>query len=165
MATVNADTWATELGVLSAKPPRLITTGKEVERGASGGVSLLGSLASLGGATLVAILASLFLRQVSQAPGMELSAISLLYVSLAVISGGLFGSFFDSLLGATVQAIYTCPQCHKETERYPRHSCGAPTLHTRGWLWLNNDMVNFSASVTGAGIAIMVWYLLNSCLF
>ena len=60
MAAVNADTWSTELGVLSPVPPRLITSGAKVERGTSGGISLSGTLAALAGATLVGIVAILF---------------------------------------------------------------------------------------------------------
>ena len=52
MATVNADTWATELGVLSKRPPRLITTWRVVEAGSSGGISFLGTMASLSGVRL-----------------------------------------------------------------------------------------------------------------
>ena len=59
MAAVNADTWATELGVLSRTPPRLITSGKVVERGTSGGVSLAGTLAALGGAAVIGLAAAL----------------------------------------------------------------------------------------------------------
>jgi len=148
MAAVNADTWATELGVLNPSPPRLITNGKAVERGTSGAVSLGGSLAALGGAGLVAVLAALFTDQT--AGGMLLAA----------TLGGVAGSFFDSWLGATIQAIYWCPTCSKETERYPQHTCGSETNHYRGWRWLDNDWVNGLASLAGAVVALLVWLLL-----
>jgi uncharacterized protein (TIGR00297 family) len=148
MAAVNADTWATELGVLNPTPPRLITNGKTVERGSSGAVSLWGSLAALSGAGLIALLAALF-------SGAEAGVIL-----LAGVLGGLCGSFFDSLLGATVQAIYWCPSCGKETERNPRHTCGSETAPYRGWRWLDNDWVNGLASLAGALVASGVWQLL-----
>src|SRR5689334_14742571 len=53
LAAVNADTWATELGVLNPGPPRLLThPGREVEKGTSGAVSLFGTVAALAGAAL-----------------------------------------------------------------------------------------------------------------
>jgi uncharacterized protein (TIGR00297 family) len=60
LAAVNADTWATELGVLNPTPPRLITDlRKRVEKGTSGGISLWGTGASLLGSALIALLAIL----------------------------------------------------------------------------------------------------------
>ncbi|MBC8504885.1 MAG: DUF92 domain-containing protein [Chloroflexi bacterium] len=146
MATVNADTWATELGLLNPKPPRLITNGRVVEAGTSGGISLLGTLATLGGAALIGLVGAAF--------SLGAGAWTLL---LAATLGGVSGSLFDSLLGATVQAIYYCPSCQKETERHPTHSCESHTQQIRGWSWLDNDLVNFLASVEGAGIAVVLW--------
>ncbi|RPI82978.1 MAG: DUF92 domain-containing protein [Chloroflexi bacterium] len=149
MAAVNADTWATELGVLSSQPPRLVTTGVVVERGSSGGITRMGNYAALGGAALIALVGGSFLPDAGQ------FIRYFIFVSFA----GTAGSIFDSFLGATVQAIYTCPACSKETERHPRHICGTETVHKRGWRWLNNDLVNFACSLVGAVIAAGLWLL------
>ncbi len=140
MAAANGDTWATEIGVLSRKAPRLITTGKVVEMGTSGGITALGTLATLGGALLVGVIAAL------SGPGDA-------GLAAAVTAGGLAGSLFDSWLGATVQAIYFCPVCMKETERHPQHTCGATTYLVRGLPWMNNDVVNFLCTAAGAAVA------------
>jgi len=153
MAAVNADTWSTELGVLNPSFPRLITSGKEVEQGTSGGISLFGSLAAFGGAMLIAVLTGLF------SIGELFSWVNFLVIILAVTLSGLGGAFFDSLLGATLQAIYWCPNCHKETERSMYHTCGSRTTQKRGWVLINNDVVNFSASLIGAILAYWIWYL------
>jgi len=145
MAAVNADTWATELGVLNPAPPRLITTGKVVERGTSGGISLWGSLAALAGGLLIGILAGWV------SPGENAWALA-----GAAALGGMAGSFFDSFLGATLQGIYYCPRCQKETERSPQHACGAETIHRRGWRLINNEVVNFACSLAGALAALLV---------
>jgi uncharacterized protein (TIGR00297 family) len=142
LAAVNADTWATELGVLNPTPPLMITDlRKHVEKGTSGGVSLSGTLASLLGAAVIALPAAWFAKDWSL----------FAWISLA----GLVGSLFDSFLGATIQAMYFCPADQKETEKHPLHTCGTETIHIRGWKWLDNDWVNFACSAFGALIALM----------
>jgi uncharacterized protein (TIGR00297 family) len=144
MATVNADTWATELGVLSKSPPRLITTGRVVAVGTSGGVTLFGTFIALCGALLIAMLAAM----------VEVNG-KWFVVSVAGTIAGLLGSLFDSLLGATAQAIYFCDHDQKETEARV-HRCGNATRLIRGWRWLDNDGVNFLASVAGSAMAVCI---------
>ena len=143
LAAVNADTWATELGVLNPTPPRMITDlRKRVEKGTSGGISLFGTLASLLGASTIALPAAFFSNDWSL----------LLLISFA----GLAGSLLDSLLGATAQAMYYCPTDKKETEKHPLHTCGTETVHLRGWKWLNNDWVNFACGACGILVALLL---------
>ncbi len=142
LAAANADTWATELGVLAGTRPRLITNFKRlVDTGASGGISMAGTLAALGGSLLIAVCAVLL------GPSLDWRDV------VAIAVGGLAGSIADSILGATVQAIYYCPEDKRETEKHPLHSCGTPTTLVRGWRWVNNDWVNGACTATGALLA------------
>lgn len=168
LAAANADTWATELGVLNRTPPRLITTGRPVEPGTSGGISWTGVLAALSGSAIIAGLAVLFwqghvvthaslpgwlaLALGADEPGISPGAAA---ATLALITlAGLGGSLLDSFLGATVQSIYFCPACQKETERYPLHTCGTETRPLRGWRWMNNDWVNALCTLGGSLLAL-----------
>ena len=154
LATVTADTWATEIGVLAAHAPRLITTGRRVPAGSSGGVTRRGLLAALAGAMFIGLAVFVLVQGAALATsGMWLLS-DWIVIPVAVV-GGFAGATFDSLLGASVQVIYYCEFCETETER-PVHPCGHEVRHLRGWRWLNNDGVNFAASVIGALVAALV---------
>jgi uncharacterized protein (TIGR00297 family) len=138
MATVAADTWATELGVLFGGTPRVITTLKPAPKGTSGAVSAYGTLAALAAAVSVALVF-----------GVVNASLSWQFV-LLICLGGLFGCVCDSVLGATVQRMYHGSE--GLTER-PHGPDGTPYSLIRGWRWLNNDMVNFISSLAGALLA------------
>ena len=158
LAAANADTWATELGVFSRRLPVMITSlRRPVERGTSGAVSAAGTLASLAGAALIGAAGAVLWggRLALDVP------LSQRVAGLAIITlAGLCGSLFDSLLGATLQAIYHCPNCDRHTERHPRHHCGATTQQIRGLPWLDNDRVNLAATLFAPLLALGLGLLL-----
>ena len=155
LAAASADTWATELGILSRSDPILITSGKRVAKGTSGGVSLVGGAASFLGASGIAMV---FLFLFTQGSGSSVTP-STLWLALGVVLSGFLGSLADSLLGATLQAIYYCPKCMKETEKHPLHVCGSQTQLLRGIRWLNNDWVNFLCTLS-AVVFVLLFSLL-----
>ncbi len=139
LAAASADTWGTEVGVLSPSPPRDLLRWQPVPPGTSGAVSAWGLGAAAGGSLWMGFLALWGSTPV---------------VGFAVTVGGFLGALADSLLGATVQAVYYCPTCAQPTEHHPRHVCGTPTHRIQGQGWLNNDGVNFLATLAGALIAV-----------
>jgi uncharacterized protein (TIGR00297 family) len=143
LATANADTWATELGVLSAGDPISIARLRRVPRGTSGAVSLLGLAATVGGAALIGLVSGLLTGGARAAAR----------ITLVATAAGTLGSLADSLLGATAQAAYRCPACARETEG-PRHHCCAATTRTRGLAFVGNDVVNAVATLLGAIAAV-----------
>lgn len=148
MATVTADTWATELGTLSKGAPRLITNGRAVEVGTSGGVSPLGTGVSFAGGLLIGLTAGLLAPVAGLLPWSAALPLAL----IGALSGAA-GSLIDSLMGATIQQIYFCDTCQKETER-SLHRCGTTTRPLRGWAWMHNDMVNLISSLGGGLVAV-----------
>lgn len=165
LATVTADTWATEIGVLSPIAPRLITNWKSVPVGTSGGITTLGTMTALLGSAFIGFTAVAIAWLVAIAPGswagvtMNIRSKEPIMTLLVPASiGGISGSLFDSFLGATAQAIYYCDLDRKETERRI-HSCGRRTRLVRGYAWLDSDGVNFLASILGSAVAVVVWAL------
>lgn len=135
-AAASADTWGTEIGMLSRTPPVSILTLRPLAPGRSGGVTLLGIAASCAGALVVAIVAAL-------------TGIAPLW---SVALGGVAGAVADSVLGASLQAVRWCPACACECETV-HHDCGTQTTLRRGAGWLENDGVNFAATLCGALVA------------
>ncbi len=141
LAAAAADTWATEIGGRSRQLPRLITTGRPVAAGTSGGVTWLGTAAGAAGAAFIAAVAAL-LGMVR--PG---------WAALAG-AGGFAACLADSLLGATLQARYRCATCGTVCET-PRPCCGRIPALAGGLRWMTNDTVNLLATAAGAVVAAL----------
>ncbi len=138
LAAATADTWASEIGSLSSHRPRSITTFRPLPTGTSGGVTLLGTLASLGASLSIG---TIFLIG---APGTPWGA------AATVTVAGFLGSVVDSLLGATVQAQYEDHQGERTEKR-------AGNRLIRGLPAITNDVVNALSGllVTAAAAAVI----------
>jgi uncharacterized membrane protein len=101
-------------------------------------VTPLGTAASLAGALLIGAVYAVQARR----PG----------AAARLAAAGLAGSLADSVLGATLQAVYRCEVCHARTESRAHAHGGAPPalVRVRGIPAMTNDTVNLCASLVGA---------------
>ena len=135
------DTWASEVGSVLGRSPRLITTGRLVPRGTNGGVSAVGLVCSLLGGAVVGL--SYYLTLVLFVGTTALYT----QLPLVVVGGacGLAGSLIDSLLGATVQYSGFSAELRQVV-----HRPGPGVKHISGCDVLSNHGVNLLSSLLTA---------------
>ncbi len=166
LATHTADTLATEIGLLNPTPPRLITKPwKTVPAGTSGGVSLMGELATLLGTLIIggtaAILgASFWINIFGTTLIPELVNFAPITMVVVALVGGFVGCTIDSIFGATIQGMWTCCVCGKQTEK--KTHCGEKADYLRGNRFFDNNMVNLVSGLLGAIAAILLYITLLS---
>jgi uncharacterized protein (TIGR00297 family) len=153
-AVHNADTWATEIGLLSKRTPRLVTRlTQKVNAGTSGGITIDGCIASILGSATLAIFYLIAITVISPAMIFNYQTIIIFFL---IVAGGFIGSLVDSIEGATIQGIYYCKHCEKETESNPHPRCGNETKLKRGNKLINNDFVNASSSLVVASFSYII---------
>lgn len=143
LAAMTADTWATEVGLLSGARPVLLVGWRPVEPGRSGAVSAPGTLAGLAGAAVLS--------------GLSLAVLGSRGLAAGALAGGVAGLLADSLLGAMLQGRWRCVRCGASVEvpRRHRRRCPGPVVHEGGLAWLDNDGVNAVASLIGGLVAAL----------
>ena len=115
---------------------------KKCDKGISGGMSIIGTLASLVGASAIAALALAFARiSINEA--------------LIVILSGFLGAVLDSALGSLLQVKYKCKKCGLILEK-EEHCSERTTLHS-GIPFVTNDTVNLLGTTLAALIAALIY--------
>lgn len=137
------DTLASELGILSKRKPRLVTTLREVPRGTNGGMTAWGTACSVAGGAIIGLVMGICLLLENEACS---SGVLWKLVGWGAFSGG-FGSLVDSLLGATVQ------RTRFSVERGVVLQDGSATTGkvVSGWDVLTNNQVNLVSSAVVVG--------------
>lgn len=148
LAEAGSDTWAGEVGRLSHKAPVSLKTGKEVPRGVSGGVTLLGTVTGFLASFVTALVFIVLFRT-------EKPVLSVFIVTIA----GFTGCILDSVFGAFWQALYQDPETKVYAES-PVSKDGKPLKLIHGMKWLDNDMVNIQSNAASAVIGLILGLLL-----
>jgi uncharacterized protein (TIGR00297 family) len=150
LAAANADTWASEIGVLSRREPISIITWKPILRGSSGGISSLGLIAGTLGALFIGMWFAL-----GYVVTRGWNPLEVLPLVAAITGGGFLGSLIDSVLGGSVQAQYWDHLRETYTER--RHNAaGVANRLVRGFHGITNDAVNALSGLASMAVLLSI---------
>ena len=144
LAEAFADTAASGVGFFSRSvfdPFRF----ERCENGVSGGMSILGTLASLAAAFAVSGVACAY---------GEISPLEMLLVAAAAF----LGAVFDSFLGSLFQVKYKCASCGQIIEK--TEHCGVRAEKYRGFAPVSNDIVNLLSTLFAATLAALTVFIL-----
>lgn len=154
------DTWASELGVLSRSKPFLVTRPWQTVRpGTNGGISLLGTMASLGGGAFVGVAFAATDACLGMYTSYSAFDLGLQSVQLTVIAmiAAMAGSLLDSFVGATMQATFVDQDDGKVL--HGRGTAGA--VNVGGLDIFSNEAVNLiSVACTMAVTGFLSCYVL-----
>lgn len=134
LATATADTWGTELGSKRFEAPTFLLKGwQRVPPGTEGGISVPGTLASIGGSLVISLTALIFFS-------LDVTAFFCIFLA------GFLGSLSDSYLGATLQR--------------QNYVIGTTRFSRFETVVFDNNIVNWTATGAGSLAAIILNLLL-----
>jgi uncharacterized protein (TIGR00297 family) len=149
LATATADTWATEIGMRFGAKTYNIFTFRKMQKGLSGGVSLIGIFASAFGAFAIAAISLINFSDTDMLCGLVL-----VKVIPVITICGTCGALLDSLIGATVQAKYQLPD-----GSITESKADGAILYS-GIPFIGNNATNLIATLWGGVIAVWVGFSL-----
>ncbi len=144
LAEAFADTAASGIGIISGRAYDLFRM-RPCTPGLSGGVSLLGTTASVVAAFIISLIAFAF---------GSIAFIEVIIIFVAAVLGALF----DSFLGSLLQVKYKCRVCGEIVER--EEHCDTPTEKYAGLRIINNDSVNLLATTFSSLLAAILYYII-----
>jgi len=143
LATATADTWATEIGTRFGKKVYNIFTFRPMIKGLSGGVSVIGLIASFFGALMIALISLIRFSDTD-----PLCGLVLVIVIPVITIAGTIGALLDSVIGAMLQAKYKLPDGSITEVK----SEGAVLVS--GISFIGNNATNLIATLWGGLLAI-----------
>lgn len=137
-----SDTSSSEIGSRYGRKTFNILTGKRVEAGLSGGISMAGLGAGFA-FTVIFCLVCVGLME----------SFSWKYLFILFLSG-MAGNLSDSILGAAFQVKYR-PNSNSQWSDFPTDS---PEQEVKGYRFITNDMVNLLTTIFAAVVGVVLYF-------